>query len=174
MRREHYHCQIFREWPPIRTETQEGGALWTTGRHFSPQLSRQSQSPHLQCPESAAPRRAERAPADVGTMSSKAGPTSRVCSIRVRAEAHSRRQTTRSTTPRREAPKPVNNLHAKISAARAEAIKFELERERAHKSPISCWSNFGTLSTVAVAQSAPAAVEQKSITIVNSNVTINQ
>ena len=44
---------------------------------------------------------------------------------------------------RREAPKPVNNLHAKISAARAEAIKFELERERAHKSPISCWSNFG-------------------------------
>ena len=75
---------------------------------------------------------------------------------------------------RREAPKPVNNLHAKISAARAEAIKFELERERAHKSPISCWSNFGTLSTVAVAQSAPAAVEQKSITIVNSNVTINQ
>jgi hypothetical protein len=75
---------------------------------------------------------------------------------------------------RREAPKPVNNLHAKISAARAEAIKFELERERAHKSPISCWSNFGTLSTVAVAQSAPAAVEQKSITIVNSNVTINK
>ena len=75
---------------------------------------------------------------------------------------------------RREAPKPVNNLHAKISAARAEAIKFELERERAHKSPISCWSNFGTFSTVAVAQSAPAAVEQKSITIVNSNVTINQ
>ena len=62
---------------------------------------------------------------------------------------------------RREVPKPVNNLHAKISAARAEAIKFELERERAHKSPI-------------VAQSAPAAVEQKSITIVNSNVTINQ
>ena len=75
---------------------------------------------------------------------------------------------------RREVPKPVNNLHAKISAARAEAIKFELERERAHKSPISCWSNFGTLSTVAVAQSAPATVEQKSITIVNSDVTINQ
>ena len=75
---------------------------------------------------------------------------------------------------RREAPKPVNNLHAKISAARAEAIKFELERERARQSPISCWSNFGTLSTVAVAQSAPATVEQKSITIVNSNVTINQ
>ena len=66
---------------------------------------------------------------------------------------------------RREAPKPVNNLHAKISAARAEAIKFELERERARQSPISCWSN---------AQSAPATVEQKSITIVNSNVTINQ
>jgi hypothetical protein len=75
---------------------------------------------------------------------------------------------------RREAPKPVNNLHAKISAARAEAIKFELERERARQSPISCWSNFGTLSTVAVAQSAPATVGQKSITIVNSNVTINQ
>ena len=75
---------------------------------------------------------------------------------------------------RHEAPKPVNNLHAKISAARAEAIKFELERERARQSPISCWSNFGTLSTVAVAQSAPATVEQKSITIVNSNVTINQ
>ena len=75
---------------------------------------------------------------------------------------------------RREAPKPVNNIHAKISAARADAIRFELERERAHKSPISCWSNFGTLSTVAVAQSAPAVVEQKSITIVNSNVTINQ
>ena len=77
----------------------------------------------------------------------------------------------RGPTPR---GKPVNNLHAKISAARAEAIKFELERERAHKSPISCWSNFGTLSTVAVAQSAPATVEQKSITIVNSDVTINQ
>lgn len=75
---------------------------------------------------------------------------------------------------RREAPKPVNNIHAKISAARADAIRFELERERAHQSPISCWSNFGTLSTVAVAQSAPATVEQKSITIVNSNVTINQ
>ena len=77
---------------------------------------------------------------------------------------------------RREAPKPVNNIHAKISAARADAIRFELERERAHKSPISCWSNFGTFSTVAVAQSAPASEnsEQKSITIVNSNVTINQ
>ena len=77
---------------------------------------------------------------------------------------------------RREAPKPVNNLHAKISAARAEALKFELERERAYQSPISCWSNFGTLSTAAVAQSAPTAgnIEQKSITIVNSNVTINQ
>ena len=77
---------------------------------------------------------------------------------------------------RREAPKPVNNIHAKISAARAEALKFELERERAHQSPISCWSNFGTFSTVAIAQSAPASatVEQKSITIVNSNVTINQ
>ena len=75
---------------------------------------------------------------------------------------------------RREAPKPVNNIHAKISAARADAIRFELERERAHQSPISCWSNFGTSSTVAVAQSAPATVEQKSITIVNSNVTINQ
>ena len=75
---------------------------------------------------------------------------------------------------RREAPKPVNNIHAKISAARADAIRFELERERAHKSPISCWANFGTLATVAVAQSAPATVEQKSITIVNSNVTINQ
>lgn len=75
---------------------------------------------------------------------------------------------------RREAPKPVNNIHAKISAARADAIRFELERERAHKSPISCWSNFGTFSTVAVAQPASATVEQKSITIVNSNVTINQ
>jgi hypothetical protein len=75
---------------------------------------------------------------------------------------------------RREAPKPVNNLHAKISAARAEAIKFGLERERERQGPISCWSNFGTLSTVAAAQSAPATVEQKSITIVNSNVTINQ
>ena len=77
---------------------------------------------------------------------------------------------------RHEAPKPVNNIHAKISAARAEALKFELERERARQSPISCWSNFGTFSIVAVAQSAPAAgnIEQKSITIVNSNVTINQ
>ena len=75
---------------------------------------------------------------------------------------------------RREAPMPVRNIHAKISAARADAIRFELERERAHKSPISCWSNFGTSSTVAVAQPASATVEQKSITIVNSNVTINQ
>ena len=73
-----------------------------------------------------------------------------------------------------KAPKHVNNIHAKISAAREDAIKFELERERAHQSPISCWSNFGTLSTVAVAQSSPATVEKKSITIVNSNVTINQ
>ena len=72
------------------------------------------------------------------------------------------------------APTHVNNIHAKISAARADAIKFEMERERAHQSPISCWSNFGTLSTAAVAQSAPATVEKKSITVVNSNVTISQ
>ena len=83
---------------------------------------------------------------------------------------------------RTEAPKPVRNIPAKISAARKADLNFELRRERAFQSPISCYSNYETVSTVArTAPAAPsgggandAASAQRSITINNSNVVINQ
>ena len=78
---------------------------------------------------------------------------------------------------RREAPKPVRNLHAKISAARADALRLEQKREQAARSPISCYSNISApkrtppAPAVASGGSAPA---ERTINIYNSSVVINQ
>ena len=66
------------------------------------------------------------------------------------------------------------NMQAKIRAARIAEMNDEIWRAKALESPISCYSNYGSGQTTFVAQSAPAIVEQKSITIYNSNVVINQ
>ena len=76
-----------------------------------------------------------------------------------------------------EAPKPVRNLHAKISAARADALRLEQKREQAARSPISCYSNISApkrapaTPMVAAADTAPA---ERTINIYNSSVVINQ
>ena len=68
----------------------------------------------------------------------------------------------------------IPNIQAKIRAARIADLNYEIKKAKALESPISCYSNYGTKQTTVVAQSAPAIVEQKSITICNSNVIINQ
>jgi hypothetical protein len=73
--------------------------------------------------------------------------------------------------PRHSAPP---NIHAKIRAARIADLNDEIWRAKALESPISCYSNYGYGQTTVIAQSSPAVVEQKSITICNSNVVINQ
>ena len=73
-----------------------------------------------------------------------------------------------------EKPRPIRNIRAKISAARAARLKAEIDRERAFRSPISCYSNTGT-TTAKVTQAPPQpSAENKSITICNSSVVINQ
>ena len=69
---------------------------------------------------------------------------------------------------------PPPNIQAKVRAARIADLNYEIWRAKALESPISCYANYGSGQTTVVAQSAPAVVEQKSITICNSNVVINQ
>lgn len=69
---------------------------------------------------------------------------------------------------------PPPNIQAKVRAAQIAELNNEIWRAKALESPISCYANYGSGQTTVVAQSAPAVVEQKSITICNSNVVINQ
>ena len=66
------------------------------------------------------------------------------------------------------------NIQAKVRAARIADLNDDIRRAKALESPISCYANYGSGQTTVVAQSAPAVVEQKSISIYNSNVVINQ
>ena len=59
----------------------------------------------------------------------------------------------------------VNNVPAKIRAARIARLNHEADRERARRSPISCYSNV---------DARLASMEQISINICNSTVVINQ
>ena len=77
---------------------------------------------------------------------------------------------------RREAPKPVRNLQAKISAAQADALRLEQKRDQAARSPISCYSNITAPKRTPAAPAAPAgsAPAERTINIYNSSVVINQ
>ena len=79
----------------------------------------------------------------------------------------------RGPTPRGEGA-GGRGYHVQQSGTHLPRMQHSGPRRSAFSSPNDSFHDTCTLSTVAVAQSAPAAVEQKSITIVNSNVTINQ
>lgn len=68
-----------------------------------------------------------------------------------------------------EAPKRVANLHAKVSAARAEADRRSGER----RSPISTYSNLQERTSSASAQDREPVVIQRQVNISNSSVVIN-
>ena len=72
-----------------------------------------------------------------------------------------------------EAPKRIANLHAKISAAQADAEKRAARAARANEPTISVYSNYDALFKKPPAEEKPTVVVNKQINIANSTVVIN-
>ena len=72
-----------------------------------------------------------------------------------------------------EAPKRIANLHAKISAAQADAEKRAAHAARANEPTISVYSNYDSLFKKPPPEEKPAVVVNKQINISNSTVVIN-
>ena len=75
--------------------------------------------------------------------------------------------------PHDRGPVHGNNIHAKISAAKAAAIRFRQKLEQASRSPISCYSNIPAPRPAAVAYNNDVNISQ-TINIYNSTVTIER
>ena len=71
-----------------------------------------------------------------------------------------------------QAPKPVANLHAKQSAAQADALRYAAKAEQAKRSSISVYSNV-TVHPPASRQTTTSGDNGHNITINNSSVVIN-
>ena len=72
-----------------------------------------------------------------------------------------------------EAPKRIANLHAKISAAQADAEKRAARAARANEPTISVYSNYDALFKKPPPEEKPTVVVNKQINISNSTVVIN-
>ena len=72
-----------------------------------------------------------------------------------------------------EAPKRIANLHAKISAAQADAEKRAARAARANEPTISVYSNYDTFFKKPPPEEKPTVVVNKQINISNSTVVIN-
>ena len=72
-----------------------------------------------------------------------------------------------------QVPKRIANLHAKISAAEADAEKRTARAARAREPTISVYSNYDALSKKPPPEEKPTVIVNKQINISNSTVVIN-
>lgn len=72
----------------------------------------------------------------------------------------------------KKAPKPVANVHAKQSAAQADALRYAAKAEQAQRSSISVYSNVTSRPSYSK-QSSSSGSGGHNITINNSSVVIN-
>ena len=72
-----------------------------------------------------------------------------------------------------EAPKRIANLHAKISAAQADAEKRAARAARANEPTISVYSNYDAIYKKPPPEEKPTVIVNKQINISNSTVVIN-